>query len=254
MIEIDVIARGFHAALRSGSAYDPPSARAELDLAQAYAVQRAFNALRAASDPIAGYKAAVNAAGPQGALGLTGPITGALFESGARPPGALVQRSAYRNLLIETELGFRLARRIDQPVDTIAELRAAVATVAPMFELADPGFGRVPIRGADLVAANAACGGFIEGAGRAVDTVDLDAERIVLQRDGVTLHEASGADLLGDHWQALRWLVNSLVARGEVIEAGQLLMTGALGAAHPAAPGVYTAAFSTLGTLEVTVV
>jgi pimeloyl-ACP methyl ester carboxylesterase len=37
--------------------------------------------------------------------------------------------------------------RIDAPIDDLAGVRAAMATVAPMFELADPGFGRVPIRG-----------------------------------------------------------------------------------------------------------
>jgi 2-keto-4-pentenoate hydratase len=248
------LAEQFLTALRANEPYRPPSEQRLLELSEALAVQRAFNDLRSAHDPLAGFKAAVNADGPQRALGLAAPITGALFVSGARAPGAVVSRSAFRNLLIETELGFRTTRRIDAPIEDIADLQAAIATVAPMFELADPGFGRSPIRGTDLVAANAACGGFVEGPPRPVREVNLDAEVVRLQRDGEILHEARGSDLMCDHWRALSWLVNTLVAQGLVIDAGQLLMTGALGGAHPAAPGRYRAEFSSLGVLELKVV
>lgn len=254
MIDIDAIARGFHAAFRAGALYAAPSASLPLDLGQAYAVQDAFNALRAAEEPIAGYKAGVNAQAAQRALALEGPITGALFARGARSPGAVIERGAFRNLVIETEVGFRTSRRIDRPIDTLAELRASIATIAAMFELADPGFGRVPLKGTDMVAANVACGGFVEGPAHAVAGIDLNAVSLVLRRDGVVLHEARAADLLGDHWQALAWLINALVARGLVIDAGQLLMTGALGSAQPATPGVYEAAFTTLGTIAITIV
>jgi 2-keto-4-pentenoate hydratase len=248
------LAERFLAALHANQPYEPPSAERALDLAEARAVQRAFNELRQSHDPLVGFKAAVNAEGPQRALGLSEPITGALFASGARPPGATIARSAFRNLLIETEFGFRTARRIDAPIEDIAGLRSAIATVAPMLELADPGFGRVPIRGTDLIAANAACGGFVEGRPQPVDRVDIDAETVRLSRAGDTLHEARGSDLMGDHWRALLWLVNTLVIQGYVIDAGQLLMTGALGGAHPAAPGQYVAEFFSLGTLHINVV
>jgi 2-keto-4-pentenoate hydratase len=253
MTDTDQLARGLYAALCANEPFLPPSADAELDMTQALAVQQAFNRLRAAADPIAGFKAALNAPDPQRALGLAEPIVGALFASGARAPGARVDRSAYRNLLIETELGFRAARRIDAPIDDLDDVRAAMATVAPLFELADPGFGRVPIRGTDMVAANAACGGFVEGRRHALAACDVNAVRVVLRRDGETLHEAHGSDLLGDHWLAVRWLVNRVVAQGYVIEAGQLLLTGSLGGAHPAAPGVYTADFTDMGSLTLTV-
>jgi 2-keto-4-pentenoate hydratase len=253
MSDIDHLAHRFLAALRANEPFQPPSAAAALEMAEAQAVQRAFNALRAVDDPIAGFKAALNAEGPQRALGLSGPIVGALFASGEQAPGATVDRAAYRTLLIETELGFRAARRIDAPIDDLDDVRAAMATVAPMFELADPGFGRVPIRGTDMVAANAACGGFIEGARQAATDRDVNAVTVVLRRDGESLHEARGSDLMGDQWRALRWLVNTVVAQGYVIEAGQLLLTGSLGGAHPAAPGIYTADFGGLGRLTVTV-
>jgi 2-keto-4-pentenoate hydratase len=186
MIDIDALAHEFLIALRAGAFYEPPSARAALDLDQAYALQRAFNALRAIDDPVCGYKAGVNSEAGQRALGLAGPVTGALFASGRHGSGARVARAAFRNLVIETELGFRTARRIDRPIATLAELRAAVATVAPMFEFADTGFGKVAIRGTDMIATNLACGGFVEGEPRAIGEIDINAVNLVLQRDGAT--------------------------------------------------------------------
>jgi 2-keto-4-pentenoate hydratase len=196
----------------------------------------------------------VNAEALQRALGLDGPVIGSLFAPGARSPGARVERGAFRSLLIETELGFRAARRIDAPLAGAADLEGAIATVAPMFELADPGFARVPIRGTDMIAANAACGGFVAGPARPFAGFDLDGERVRLLRDGAPLHDASSSELMGAHAQALLWLVNAVIGRGLVIEPGHLLMTGALGGAHPGAPGRYSAEFSTLGRLEITVI
>jgi len=250
----DRLAREFLVALHSGAFYAPPSASAALDAAGAYALQDVFNALRAAEEPVAGFKAGVNSEAAQRALGLDGPVTGALFASGAHRSGERIARSAFRNLVIETELGFRAARRIDRPFERIDDLQLAIAVVAPMFELADTGFGRVAIRGTDMIATNLACGAFVEGVQRPLGDVDINAVALVLQRDGVTLHEAHASDLGGDHWQALRWLVNSVLDRGLIIEPGQLLMTGALGPAQPATPGRYRADFGALGVVEATIV
>ena len=73
---------------------------------------------------------------------------------------------------------------------------------------------------------------------------------VALQHDGATLHEAQASDLLGDQWQALLWLVNRVVELGYVIELGQLLLTGALGPAHPAKQGDYVATFTGMGEIR----
>ena len=254
MNNIKEIAGRFLSAHSANERYEAPSAVAALDMDEAYAVQRAFNALRGARDRIAGYKSAANAEALQRALGLPGPITGMLFASGERAVGSTVRRADYRTLLIETELGFRAARRITAPVKSIAELRAATTTCTPMIELADPGFDRARMTGTDLIAANAASAGFIGGRAVSVGDIDVNEVRVHLRRDGETLHAARSGDLMEDQWQALTWLVNRVVELGYVIEAGHLLMTGALGGAHPAAPGKYAADFSALGVIDFEVV
>jgi len=254
MSDVDAIAAGFLAAQIANEPYEAPSASAVLNMDDAHAVQRAFNSLRGGIDRPAGYKSAANAEALQRALGLSGPITGVLFSNGERAAGCTIRRDAYRTLLIETEFGFRAARRINAPVKSIAELRAATTTCTPMIELADPGFGRTRMTGIDLIAANAASAGFIGGRAVSVGDIDVNEVGVHLLRDGETLHAARSGDLMGDQWRALMWLVNRVVELGYVIEAGHLLMTGALGAAHPAAPGKYTADFSALGVIGFEVV
>ncbi len=248
MNDIDSISRGFSSALRANEPYVAPSLTRALSGDEAQAVQRAFNALRT-ERPI-GFKSAANAQALQAALGLSGPIIGALFATGERAAGSSVRRADYRTLLVETELGFRAARRIDTPVKSIPELRAATTTCTPMIELADPGFGRARMTGTDLIAANSASGGFIRGRPAGLDAVDVNGVHVSLKRDGELLHEARSSDLMGDQWEALKWLVNRVIEVGYVINAGHLLMTGSLGPAHPAVPGRYTAEFSQLGVLE----
>ena len=248
MNDVDTIAQGFSSALRDNAAYAAPSLTRALSGDEAHAVQRAFNSLR--TERLIGFKSAVNAQPLQTALGLSGPITGALFATGERAAGSTIRRADYRTLLVETELGFRAARRIDTPVKSIPELRAATTTCTPMIELADPGFGRARMIGTDLIAANSASAGFIRGRAVGLAGFDVNAVRVSFKRDGDLLHEARSADLMGDQWEALKWLVNRVLEVGYVVNAGHLLMTGSLGPAHPAAPGRYTAEFSQLGTIE----
>jgi 2-keto-4-pentenoate hydratase len=253
MTDVSAMARRFLAAQRANEPYEAPSASVALTIDEANAVQRAFNALRA-DEKVVGYKSAANATPLQQMLGLPGPITGVLFGGGECGTGGTVSRADYRTLLVETELGFRAARRINAPVKSIPELRAATTTCTPMIELADPGFGRVRMTGTDLIAANSASAGFIRGKARAVGDIDLEDVRVQLRRDGETLHQARSGDLMGGQWEALKWLVNRVIELGYVVEPGHLLMTGSLGPAHPAAPGKYTADFSELGAIEFDVV
>lgn len=250
MIDVDATARGFLAAQRANEPCVPPSSAAVLDVEQAYAVQRAFTGLLGDSDRVVGFKAAANAAALQRALGLAGPVTGVLFAGGERPAGSVVAAAAYRTLLIETELGFHAARRIDAPLDSVDDLQSAVSSCTAMIELADPGFGRVAITGTDLIAANAATAGFIRGPTRPWRDLQINAISVSLRRDGAILHEVRADVLMGDQWQALLWLVNAVIERGHVVEPGHLLMTGALGGAHPAAPGHYQALFTELGAID----
>ena len=59
-----------------------------------------------------------------------------------------------------------------------------------------------------------------------------------------------GADCLGHPLNAARWLADTLSARGIPLQAGDVVMTGSLGAMKPVSPGDHVEAdFGPLGTV-----
>jgi 2-keto-4-pentenoate hydratase len=95
--------------------------------------------------------------------------------------------------------------------------------------------------------------GFIIGVKREVDRLDLDSLRVVLKRDGETANRGQGKDTLGGQWQAALWLVNTMVKQGWKIEAGHILLTGALGRMVPGKPGKYIADYGSFGSISFTI-
>ena len=223
--------------------------RADLDLPAAYGIQHAYVAARLQSESIAGFKAGATAPGPQRAFGLSEPITGVLFASGARENGARIRLGDFRALMLEVELGFRLGRAITEAPRDVAALREAVSAVLPMVELAEIPFGGAAFTGLDLIAANSASCAFMAGDEPAWRDTDINAITVRFARDGEVLHEAPASDVMGDQWQALLWLVGRVLEQGYSLEPGHLLMTGSIGAAHPGKPGRYEADFGDFGRL-----
>ena len=105
MADAAALARVLHAAWREGAPLPLTSRQAsELTLDDAYAVQAELVALREPDDAVRGYKAALTDPSVQRAMGLDGPVTGVLFESGRRRVGDVVDLAPHRSLLLEMEL------------------------------------------------------------------------------------------------------------------------------------------------------
>jgi 2-keto-4-pentenoate hydratase len=81
--------------------------------------------------------------------------------------------------------------------------------------------------------------------------VDLSALTITLIHDGQAVIQGQGADVFGDPWTTVLWLVNHLIDHGWTMEPGQVLLSGALGKPIKAQPGAYEATFGPLGKLSV---
>jgi 2-keto-4-pentenoate hydratase len=109
------------------------------------------------------------------------------------------------------------------------------------------------IRLADTVA-DLASNGAIVMSSRLVPATGLDFRTIAmtLTCDGRVIGEGTGAEALGDPVTVLTWLANVLGSSGVTLEAGHVIMTGALHAAVPISPGeTYRAEFDLLGSLTV---
>lgn len=218
-------------------------------LAHGYSVQRAFLDLLSADSAschITGFKAALTNLAAQQSLQMTGPAGGVLFSGHDYVNGCQIPASEFVRPMIELEIGYRLARAVTSPVsiDTIDEY---IDAMLPMIEIADAAYvvpnaaGRT-ITGADLVAANAAAGGYIVGEPM-IQPKDADQLQIKLSRNGDVLGAARGLDAHGGQRTMLMWLINHSLAQGYKLLAGHYLITGALGRVEVARPGQYIAEY-----------
>ncbi len=226
----------------------------DIDLAGAYRVQQLIVDRRLADgDKVAGYKAGLTGKLARWWFKIDEPVFGVLLESGIKRNNAVIAIPPGRHMLLETEIVFIAGQRIDAPVRSVPTLKRMVRGVAPAIEIPAGGFSRSVVRRlkvTDIVANNVSAHALILGDERPVDRLDLRQLEATLTRDGKTLSQGNGTDAMGNPWDSALWLVNVAVARGRVVEPGQVLSTGVVGKRIEAEPGQYIADFGELGTIE----
>ena len=125
-------------------------------------------------------------------------------------------------------------------------------------EIVDSRFADWRIKLADTVA-DLASNGAVAVSSRLVpldgpDVLDPRLIGMVLTRQGELVDTGAGAAALGDPVRVVAWLANTLGEMGAKLEAGHLVMTGALHAAVPMRAGdVFRADFDRLGPVTVRV-
>jgi 2-keto-4-pentenoate hydratase len=212
-----------------------PPAIAPRDLAEAYAVQDAFVALKAhACGALAGYKIALTTPQMRAMVGLHESIAGCLHARQVVGPPATVRAADYGRLLVEFEIGFRMAADLpgsDFPLSA-GQVADAVGEAMPAFELADDlgaDYGTLAGRGLELAADNAWNEGAVLGDPvRAWRDIDLAGLRGVARVNGRVVGEGRGADAAGHPLAALTWVANHLRGRGRQLRRGDVVITGSL--------------------------
>ena len=222
-----------------------------LDPKTAYEVQKVYVQWKMAKDRVAGFKAGLTSEGAQKAFGVNFPLSGILYDSGKLGGSPVVDRTAFRGLFIETEIGFVIGQSINQPLRDIQELQQKVSAVMPAIELPDLGFADMKaVKGVDVIAANVGAAKFIAGTPRPHQGVNLNQVNVTLFYNGQALYQGKGVEALGDQWQAALWMVNSVVEQGYKVEPGHILMTGSLGKMVPGKPGQYIADYGDFGKIS----
>jgi len=216
-------------------------------LDEGWAVQRALDEL---AGPHAGWKIAATSPAGQRHIGAGGPLTGRLYERCLVRSGAVLDARRMTMRAAEAEFAFSLGADVEDP-DRVLE---AVDALIPAIEVPDTRFDDFLAVGLPSLVADAMCNAFLV-LGEPVadfDPASLPSHRVTLRRDGVDVAAGTGANVLGDPVAALEWLAGELAARGEALQAGDLVTTGACTPPHPIAPGErFVADFGALGTVRV---
>jgi len=229
------------------------SKTANLDEQMAYQVQKAYVQKQLSHNRVAGFKGGLTSPGAQKKFGLNSPVAGVLFTSGKITGYPVVDRKAFRGLLIETEIAFLVGQPIDHPLKDVGELKERISAVLPAIELPEAGFANLQeVKGVDVIAANVGAVKFIAGLSKK-PSEDINNVRVTLYHNGRVVNQGKGSEVMGDQWQAALWLVNKMIGEGYKLEPGQILMTGALGQMLPGQPGKYLADYGSFGKVYFTI-
>ncbi len=254
--ELDALAAALAAAAGTRIPIPPISAgRPWLGAAEAYAIQRRIVAPRiAGGDPVVGWKVGLTSEAMRRQLNVDQPDYAALLASMHVEDGATLERAAFIAPRIEAEIAFRLRKPLRGPGVTADDVLDATEEVLPSLELIDSRIADWKITLPDTIADIASSARFIVGrVGRPAGELDLQAMEVTVTRNGEQVGAGIGAAVLGDPALAVAWAANTLGALGETMEAGHVVMPGAVHASVPVAAGdTFTATFAGLGTVTVT--
>lgn len=223
------------------------------DIGAAYAVQN-VNTDRwiAEGRRLVGRKIGLTAKSVQKQLGVDQPDYGMLFADMACGDGEEISLGQVMQPKVEAEVAFVLERDLSFERPTLADVASAVAYALPAIEVVGSRIANWDIKIADTIADNASSGLFVLGATPCqLGSFDLGLCGMVMERRGDQISLGSGRACLNHPLNAARWLAEVMVGVGRPLQAGDIIMSGALGPMAAVNPGdVIEARINRLGSVR----
>ncbi len=205
-----------------------------MDMADAYAVQKAWIDLKLASGrKILGHKIGLTSKAMQSALNIDMPDSGYLLDDMFFADGASIPTEKFIGLRIEAEVAFVLKAPLKGPHCTMFDVLNATEYVVPALEILDTRILRVDpdtkkTRSVfDTIADNAANCGIVTG-GRPMrpDETDLRWIGAIVSKNGAVEETGLAAGVLNHPANGVAWLANRLAEHGGALKAGEIVLAG----------------------------
>jgi len=202
----------------------------------------------------AGFKVGCTSRAVRTAFGLTTPVCGRVLEHQVHADGVELDASLLGDLAVEPEFVLHIGKDLYGENPTDDELRAAVSGVAAGIELHHHRFHYGTPTSQELVAGNALQAGVVISPEQMpLGDLDLDREGIGIWVDDELVESGVGAEILGGPLRSLRWLVQHLTARGQVLPAGTFVIPGSATSLIPVRAGQRVESrFTRIGTCRAT--
>lgn len=197
----------------------------------AYAVQEANTRFALEQGRrLVGRKIGLTSLAVQAQLGVDQPDFGMLFDDMHVGDGDSIAAGRLIQPKAEAEIALVLGRDLTREHHNYADLINATEYCLPAIEVVDSRIANWDIRFVDTVADNASSGLFVLGS-RPVLLRDIDLTDCAMEMecDGEVVSRGNGRACLGNPMNAAVWLANTMVRCGRPLQAGDIVLTGALG-------------------------
>ena len=220
----------------------------DLTAADGYAIQqRLVEIHQGRGARVIGMKTGLTSKAKQDAMGVHEPIFGCLLSDMPIQLGATIDALIHPR--VEPEIAFIMARDLQGPGVTPADVLNATAGVLPVLEVIDSRYQDFNFTLADVIADNASASRLALGSERhSPSGIDIAEVEVRFEKNGEIIDRGLGADVLGHPAAAVAWLANAIAPYGRSLRADDLVLPGALCNAHSIAYGdQFRAIFTGLG-------
>ncbi|MBT2340003.1 MULTISPECIES: 2-keto-4-pentenoate hydratase [Pseudomonas] len=199
------------------------------DLPAGYAMQReALRQRQARGEQLRGWKVAFAGSAAQNRMGIHEPVLGALTDVMAVEPGSSVDLTSLIQPKLEIELACFLGRTLAPGDYSDEQILACVCAVAPAFEIADCRWQDWSFGAGAFLADNAAAALYCVGPRIELEPGQIPHVSYCLARDGVACGSGDTQAREDTPQVNVCWLIRRLLADGQRLEAGQVVLSGAL--------------------------
>lgn len=160
-------------------------------------------------------------------MGVDSPCYGYIFESSLEE-GDTIKMSDYIHPKVEPEIGIVLKNDIGGSDLTVEDVLANIDYVFSCVEVIDSRYENFNFTLVDVIADNTSAAGAVFSKEKYTDEIDLAAEKVTLKINGEVQEEGDGTAVLGHPAEAIVSLAKLLDEKGQVVKAGQPIMTGGM--------------------------
>ena len=203
----------------------------ELTIDAAYTVQEKLieRKCREEGTAVAGWKLGLTSKAKQRMMGVHEPSYGALLENMELHPEGPISIAPFIHAKIEPEIAFVLKKDLDGPVVTVADVIASTDYITAAMEIIDSRYENFNFTLADVIADNSSSSRYLLGKTKhQIADVDLELMGCVFKKNGELCATTTAASVMGNPARAVAWLANKLIARGQKVRAGEIVLSGAL--------------------------
>lgn len=228
----------------------------DMSVEEGYDIQHMLMSLKTDSGKkIIGWKMGLTSVAKMEQMKVKEPIYGCLIDYMLATDQSVVDMNDFIHPRVETEVAFVLKDRLFGENVTEEEVINATDYVLPAMEIIDSRYKNFSFSLADVVADNASSVRFVLGAEKVdpkqVDLAETYAKLII---NGEEVDHGYGKAILGHPAASISMLVRMLSKRGIALEAGHVVMAGAMTKAFYLKAGdCVKSEFDTLGTVAFTV-